>query len=131
MTGVARAEKTDGKRTIIVAMDRAIAYDKLAPEDRFVRMRARRVAEAKVEQGLPPFPDLASRSPSREEARARRAGSRGPPVFDIPFIDRPIVDYRATLTAGRERIKRLTKECAAREGRRRYSKLADLLSHSC
>ena len=42
-------------------MDRPIAYDKLAREDRFIRMRARRIAELKLEQGLPPFPDLASR----------------------------------------------------------------------
>ena len=42
-------------------MDRPIAYDKLAREERFVRMRARDVAQLKVEQGLPPFPDLGSR----------------------------------------------------------------------
>src|SRR5438093_753457 len=41
-------------------MDRPIAYDKLAREERFVRMRAREVAELKVAQGLPPFPDLSS-----------------------------------------------------------------------
>ena len=37
-------------------MERQIAYDKLAREDRFVRMRAREVAESKVGQGLAPFP---------------------------------------------------------------------------
>ena len=35
-------------------MERPIAYDKLAREDRFVRMRARRVGEIRMEQGLPP-----------------------------------------------------------------------------
>ena len=55
------------------------------------------------------------RSPCREKAPARRAGSGGPPVFDIPVIDRPIVDYRATLTADCERIKRFDQECSARE----------------
>ncbi len=37
-------------------MDRPIAYDKLAREDRFVRMRARDVAALKVEQGTSAFP---------------------------------------------------------------------------
>ena len=51
-------------------MDRPVAYDKLAREERVVRMRARDVAEAKIEQGLPPFPDLRS----RESIRARVHG---------------------------------------------------------
>ena len=42
-------------------MDRLIAFDRLAREDRFVRMRARDVAELKVEQGMPPFPGLSTR----------------------------------------------------------------------
>ena len=42
-------------------MERPIAYDKLAREDRFVRMRTRDVGSLKVEQGMPPFPDIASR----------------------------------------------------------------------
>jgi hypothetical protein len=37
-------------------MQKFLAFDKLAREDRFIRMRARRVAELRVEQGLPPFP---------------------------------------------------------------------------
>src|SRR6266508_911297 len=41
-------------------MDRPIPYDKLARADRFVRMRARDVAQLKVEQGLPRFPDLST-----------------------------------------------------------------------
>ena len=36
-------------------MERQIAYDKLAREDRFVRMRAREVAQLKVDQGLRPL----------------------------------------------------------------------------
>jgi uncharacterized ferritin-like protein (DUF455 family) len=39
-------------------MQKFLAYDQLAREDRFVRMRARRVAEIRLEQGLLPFPDL-------------------------------------------------------------------------
>ena len=35
-------------------MERQIAFDKLAREDRMVRMRAREVAESKISQGLPP-----------------------------------------------------------------------------
>ena len=54
-------------------MDRPIAYDKLAREDRFVRMRARDVAQLKIEQGLPPFPDLGSRE-SMRGAGARHPG---------------------------------------------------------
>lgn len=41
-------------------MERPIAYDRLSREDRFVRMRARRLAEIRVEQGRLPFPDLSS-----------------------------------------------------------------------
>jgi len=49
-------------------MERPIAYDKLAREDRFVRMRARRVGELRAEQGLPPMPDLSSTESIRERA---------------------------------------------------------------
>jgi glutamate-1-semialdehyde 2,1-aminomutase len=50
---------------------------------------------------------------------ARRHGlaarvSGEPPVFDILFTDRDIVDYRATLTADRERIRRFNDECLRR-----------------
>ena len=34
-----------------------------------------------------------------------------PPVFDILFTDRPVVDYRATLTADRDRIAQFNREC--------------------
>src|SRR3989442_996656 len=49
-------------------MERPIAYDKLAREDRWVRMRAREVAESKIEQALPPFPDLSTQDSIRERA---------------------------------------------------------------
>jgi uncharacterized ferritin-like protein (DUF455 family) len=39
-------------------MQKFLGYDQLAREDRFVRMRARRVAEIRMEQGLSPFPDM-------------------------------------------------------------------------
>lgn len=39
-------------------MQKFLAYDKLAREDRFIRMRTRRVAEIRLEQGLPAFPDM-------------------------------------------------------------------------
>ncbi|PYM06522.1 MAG: hypothetical protein DMD82_08450 [Candidatus Rokuibacteriota bacterium] len=71
-------------------MDRPIAYDKLAREDRFVRMRARRVAEAKVEQGLPRFPDLASRESIKERVHGILVGElqamegAGRTVYDFP-----------------------------------------------
>jgi glutamate-1-semialdehyde 2,1-aminomutase len=52
-------------------------------------------------------------------AAARRRGlpaqvSGEPPVFDILFTDRPVVDYRATLTADGERIRRFNAECLKR-----------------
>jgi uncharacterized ferritin-like protein (DUF455 family) len=71
-------------------MDRPIAYDKLAREERFVRMRARDVAELKVEQGLPPFPDLASRESMRERVHGIFVGElqamegAGRTVYDFP-----------------------------------------------
>jgi glutamate-1-semialdehyde aminotransferase len=37
-----------------------------------------------------------------------------PPVFDILVIDRDIVDYRTTLMADRERIRRFNEECLRR-----------------
>jgi glutamate-1-semialdehyde 2,1-aminomutase len=53
-------------------------------------------------------------------AAARRRGiaaqvSGEPPVFDILFTDRPIVDYRATLTADRDRM-RIFNEACVRHG---------------
>src|SRR5213079_977195 len=71
-------------------MDRPIAYDKLAREDRWVRMRAREVAELKVEQGLPPFPDLSTRDSMRERVHGILVGEMqamegaGRTVCDFP-----------------------------------------------
>lgn len=71
-------------------MDRPIAYDKLAREDRFVRMRARRVAEIRMEQGLPPMPVLASREAIRERVHGILVGElqamegAGRTVYDFP-----------------------------------------------
>jgi glutamate-1-semialdehyde 2,1-aminomutase len=52
-------------------------------------------------------------------AAARKHGmpaqvSGEPPVFDIIFTDRPVVDYRATLTADRRRIALFNEECVKR-----------------
>ncbi|HEU4366878.1 MAG TPA: aminotransferase class III-fold pyridoxal phosphate-dependent enzyme [Methylomirabilota bacterium] len=52
-------------------------------------------------------------------AAARKHGlpaqvSGEPPVFDIIFTDRPVVDYRATLTADRRRIALFNEECLKR-----------------
>ena len=74
-------------------MERLIAFDKLAREDRFVRMRAREVAQIKVDQGLPPFPDLASRESIKERAHGIMVGEMqamegaGRTVYD--FQDAP------------------------------------------
>src|SRR5438045_9437161 len=71
-------------------MDRLIAYDRLAREDRFVRMRAREVGELKVEQGMPPFPGLVTREQMRDRVRGILVGElqamegAGRTVFDFP-----------------------------------------------
>jgi uncharacterized ferritin-like protein (DUF455 family) len=71
-------------------MDRPIAYDKLAREERFVRMRARDVAQLKVEQGLTPFPDLGSRESIKERVHGIMVGEMqamegaGRSVYDFP-----------------------------------------------
>ena len=71
-------------------MERPIAYDKLAREDRFVRMRARDVAGLKIEQELPPFPDLATRESIRERVHGIMVGElqamegAGRTVCDFP-----------------------------------------------
>ena len=73
-----------------VLMDRPIAYDKLAREERFVRMRARDVAQLKVEQGLTPFPDLGSRESIKERVHGIMVGEMqamegaGRSVYDFP-----------------------------------------------
>jgi uncharacterized ferritin-like protein (DUF455 family) len=71
-------------------MDRPIAYDKLAREDRFVRMRSREVAQLKTEQGLPPFPDLMTRESIKERVHGIMVGElqamegAGRTVYDFP-----------------------------------------------
>ncbi len=71
-------------------MGAPIAYDKLAREDRFVRMRPREVAELRVEQGLTPFPGLASRESMRERVHGILVGElqamegAGRTVYDFP-----------------------------------------------
>ncbi len=71
-------------------MDRPIAFDKLAREDRFVRMRARDVGALRVEQGLAPFPDLGSRESIRERVHGILVGElqamegAGRSVYDFP-----------------------------------------------
>jgi hypothetical protein len=78
-------------------MERPIAYDKLAREDRFVRMRARRVGEIRAEQGLPRMPDLSSvGDPERIQDPRRRAPGDGgrPTVYDFPAL-KVLMDGRA------------------------------------
>src|SRR6266508_2326888 len=71
-------------------MQRQIAYDKLAREARFVRRRAREVAQAKIDQGLTPFPDLLSRDSIKERAHGMMVGElqamegAGRSVYDFP-----------------------------------------------
>ncbi|HKZ06791.1 MAG TPA: DUF455 family protein [Methylomirabilota bacterium] len=71
-------------------MERPIAYDKLAREERFVRMRARDVAQLKIEQHLPPFPDLSTRESIKERVHGIMVGEMqamegaGRSVYDFP-----------------------------------------------
>ena len=53
-----------------------------------------------------------------------------PPVFDIFFTDRPIVDYRATLAADRERIKRFNQELLRRGAVKAVNKIYVSLAHT-
>jgi len=68
-------------------------------------------------------------------AAARKHGlaaqvSGEPPVFDIFFTDRPVVDYRATLTADRDRITRFNQELVARGMVKAVNKIYVSLAHS-
>jgi uncharacterized ferritin-like protein (DUF455 family) len=71
-------------------MERQIAYDKLAREERMIRMRARDVAQAKIEQGFPPFPDLATPDSIKERMHGIMVGElqamegAGRSVYDFP-----------------------------------------------
>jgi len=53
-----------------------------------------------------------------------------PPVFDILFTDRPVVDYRATLTADRRRIALFNEECLRRGVVKAVNKIYVSLAHS-
>src|SRR5438093_849371 len=61
-------------------------------------------------------------------AATRRYGE--PPVFDIFFTDRPLVDYRATLTADRDRIKRFNQELVRRKVVKAANKIYVSLAHT-
>ena len=68
-------------------------------------------------------------------AAARRHGvaarvSGEPPVFDILFTDRDVVDYRATLTADRTRIRLFNEECVRRGVVKAVNKIYVSLAHT-
>src|SRR3989442_4718776 len=71
-------------------MERPIAYDKLAREERFVRKRARDIAGLGMAQGLSPMADLASRESVRERVHGILVGElqamegAGRTVCDFP-----------------------------------------------
>jgi uncharacterized ferritin-like protein (DUF455 family) len=71
-------------------VERPIAYDKLAREERFVRKRARDVGALRLAQGLPPMADLASRDAIRERVHGILVGElqamegAGRSVCDFP-----------------------------------------------
>src|SRR5438132_13737739 len=73
-------------------MERPIAYDKLAREDRWIRMRAREVAELKVAQGFPPFADLSTPDSIRARVHGILVGEMqamegaGRTVCDFPDV---------------------------------------------
>jgi glutamate-1-semialdehyde 2,1-aminomutase len=52
------------------------------------------------------------------------------PVFDIFFTDRAILDYRATLTADRDQIKRFNQELVRRGVVKAVNKIYISLAHS-
>jgi glutamate-1-semialdehyde 2,1-aminomutase len=53
-----------------------------------------------------------------------------PPVFDIFFTDRPILDYRATLTADRDQIKRFNQELVRRGVVKAVNKIYISVAHT-
>jgi glutamate-1-semialdehyde 2,1-aminomutase len=53
-----------------------------------------------------------------------------PPVFDLFFTDRPVVDYRATLTADRAKIARFNQELLRRGAVKAVNKIYVSLAHS-
>src|SRR6266446_5043455 len=85
-------------------MERLIAYDKLAREDRLVRMRAREVAQLKVDQGLPPFPDLLSRDSIKERVHGIKMGD---PILERA-VDYVLADEITHVRMGSKWLTRLT-----------------------
>ncbi|MBI1847890.1 MAG: aminotransferase class III-fold pyridoxal phosphate-dependent enzyme [Candidatus Rokubacteria bacterium] len=78
---------------------------------------------------------LGSRLRDGLAAAARRQGlaarvSGEPPVFDIIFTDRDVVDYRATLTADRARIRAFNEECVRRGVVKAVNKIYVSLAHT-
>jgi len=65
---------------------------------------------------------------ARHGVAARVSGE--PPVFDIFFTDREIVDYRATLTADREKIARFNQELVRRGLVKAANKIYVSLAHT-
>src|SRR5256885_7366425 len=53
-----------------------------------------------------------------------------PPVFDLFFTDRPVVDYRATLTADRAKLARFNQELLRRGAVKAVNKIYVSLAHS-
>jgi len=53
-----------------------------------------------------------------------------PPVFDLFFIDRPVIDYRATMTADRAKIARFNQELLRRGVVKAANKIYVSLAHS-
>jgi glutamate-1-semialdehyde 2,1-aminomutase len=67
-------------------------------------------------------------STRRRGLSARVSGE--PPVFDIIFTDRDVVDYRATLTADRGRIRRFNEACVRRGVVKAANKIYVSLAHT-
>jgi len=65
---------------------------------------------------------------SRHGLAAQVSGE--PPVFDVFFTDRPIVDYRATLTADRGRLARFNQELLRRGVVKAVNKVYVSLAHT-
>jgi glutamate-1-semialdehyde 2,1-aminomutase len=68
-------------------------------------------------------------------AAVRRHGvvaqvSGEPPVFDLFFTDHPIVDYRATLTSDRDKIKRFNQELVRRGVVKAVNKIYISMAHT-
>jgi glutamate-1-semialdehyde 2,1-aminomutase len=76
---------------------------------------------ARLKQGL-------AAAVARHGVAAQVSGE--PPVFDLFFTDREIVDYRATLTADRDRIRRFNQELVRRGVVKAVNKIYVSLAHT-